>query len=194
MAKPVQSSETQAESPAQITLVPKPQPASPAHSYFDHPWLIGGLAALVVIVGIAIAWWSLSSGGIVRYSTARVTRGAVTRGVVATGTVNPVLTIIVGSYVSGVIQNLSCDYNTEVKKGQICAQIDPRPYQTVVDQNKANLNVAKAQIEKDKAALAYAQLNYDRNVQLAQTSAVSKDTLDNAKNALDQAQAQIGVR
>jgi HlyD family secretion protein len=117
----------------------------------------------------------------------------VTRAVVATGTVNPVLTIIVGSYVSGVIQNLTCDYNTEVKQGQICAQIDPRPYQTVVDQNKANLMVAQAQIEKDKAALAYAQLTYDRSARLAQTNAVSKDILDNAKNTLDQAQAQIGV-
>ena len=193
MAKPVESSGVRADSSAPITLVPKPQPATPAHPYFGHPWLIGSLSALVVIAAIAVLWWSLSSGGTVHYSTAPVTRGAVTRGVVATGTVNPVLTIIVGSYVSGVIQKLSCDYNTEVKEGQICAQIDPRPYQTVVDQNKANLNVAKAQIEKDKAALAYAQLTYDRMARLAQTNAVSKDALDTSKNALDQAQAQIGV-
>jgi HlyD family secretion protein len=193
MAKSVESSEARAGNPTPITLVPKPQPATPAHPYFGHPWLIGSLSALVVIAAIAVIWWSLSSRGTVHYSTAPVTRGAVTRGVVATGTVNPMLTIIVGSYVSGVIQNLSCDYNTEVKEGQICAQIDPRPYQTVVDQNKANLTVARAQIEKEKAALAYAQLTYDRNVRLAQTNAVSKDTLDNAKNALDQAQAQIGV-
>jgi HlyD family secretion protein len=193
MAKPVESSEVRPNSPPPITLVPKPQAAPPAHPFFGHPWLIGSLSALVVIAAIAIIWWSLSSGGTVRYTTAAVTRGAVTRAVVATGTVNPVLTIIVGSYVSGVIQKLSCDYNTEVKEGQICAQIDPRPYQTVVDQNKANLMVAQAQIEKDKAALAYAQLTYDRSARLAQTNAVSKDTLDNAKNALDQAQAQIGV-
>jgi HlyD family secretion protein len=113
--------------------------------------------------------------------------------VTATGTVNPVLTIIVGTYVSGVIQELSCDYNTRVKQGQICAKIDPRPYQTVVDQNKANLAEAKAQLEKDKANLAYAELTYERNARLAQTSAVSKDTLDNAKSLLDQARAQIGV-
>jgi HlyD family secretion protein len=193
MAKPVESNEARAGSPAPITLVPKPQPATPAHPYFGHPWVIGSLSALVVIATIAVIWWSLSTGGTVHYSTAPVTRGTVTRAVVATGTVNPVLTIIVGSYVSGVIQNLTCDYNTEVKQGQICAQIDPRPYQTVVDQNKANLMVAQAQIEKDKAALAYAQLTYDRSARLAQTNAVSKDTLDNAKNALDQAQAQIGV-
>src|SRR5665647_3811035 len=104
-----------------------------------------------------------------------------------------VLTIIVGSYVSGVIQEIHCDYNTEVKKDQVCAQIDPRPYQTVVDQNKANLAMAKAQIVKDQANFDYAQINYDRNVRLSQTNAISKDTLDIARNALDQARAQIGV-
>ncbi len=45
----------------------------------------------------------------------------------ATGTVNPVLTIIVGNYVSGVIQDVSCDYNKQAAKGQVCAKIDPRP-------------------------------------------------------------------
>ena len=63
----------------------------------------------------------------------------------------------------------------------------------MVDQNKANLAQAKAQLEKDKANFAYTQLNYDRNARLAQTNAISKDALDNAKNALDQARAQIGV-
>ncbi len=86
----------------------------------------------------------------VTYVTQPATRGTVARTVTATGTVNPVLTIIVGSYVSGVIQQLSCDYNTQVKTGQVCAKIDPRPYQAVVDQEKANLAVAKAQLEKDQ--------------------------------------------
>jgi HlyD family secretion protein len=175
-----------------MTLVPKPQPA-PARFGWRKPWAIAGLLAVVVIAGIVAAWWFFSAGGNVRYSTAAVTRGAVTRTVTATGTVNPVLTIIVGSYVSGTIQTVQCDYNTQVKKGQVCAKIDPRPYQTVVDQNKANLAQAQAQLAKDQANLDYAQLNYDRNARLAQTSAVSKDTLDTSKNALDQAQAQIGV-
>jgi HlyD family secretion protein len=166
---------------------------SPAGAHRRNIWLIAGLLSLAVIIAVGAVWWLSSSGATVRYSTVPVTRGAVTRTVTATGTVNPVLTIIVGSYVSGVIQDLSCDYNTKVKLGQICAKIDPRPYQTVVDQNVANLNEAKAQLEKDKAGLAYAQLTYDRNAKLALTAAVSKDALDNAKNALDQAKAQIGV-
>jgi len=113
--------------------------------------------------------------------------------ITATGTVNPELTIIVGSYVSGVIQQLYCDYNTQVKPGQVCAKIDPRPYQTVVDQDKANLAVAKAQLEKDRANLVYSKLNYERNRYLAERRAVSQDTADVAKNTFDQAQAQIGL-
>ena len=153
-------------------------------------WLIGGVIGLVVIVGVA-AWWLSSSGATVRYTTTPVTRGAVIDTVTATGTVNPVLTIIVGTYVSGVIQELTCDYNTQVKRGQICAKIDPRPYQAVVDQNKANLAVEKAQLEKDKAGLVYAKINYERQARLLKTNAVSQDAFDIAKSAYDQAQAQI---
>jgi len=78
-----------------------------------------------------------------------------------------------------------------VKTGQVCAKIDPRPYQTVVDQNKANLAVAKAQLEKDKASVTYAKLGLDRADKLVQTKAVSQDTVDNAKSAYDQAKAQV---
>src|SRR5208283_4818783 len=119
-------------------------------------WVV--VALIVVAAAAALAWWSTHRSAPVQYVSAPAGRGAITRAVTATGTVNPVLTIIVGTYVSGVIQNLSCDYNTQVKTGQICAKIDPRPYQTVVDQNKANLDAAKAQLDKDKATLAYAQL------------------------------------
>ncbi len=105
---------------------------------------------MLLLAGAAVAvWWSTRGTAIVRYTTAPVTSGSVTRLVTATGTVNPELTIIVGSYASGVIQQLYCDYNTQVKAGQVCAKIDPRPYQTVVDQDKANLAVAKAQLEKE---------------------------------------------
>jgi HlyD family secretion protein len=155
-------------------------------------WLPLALAALVV-ASIVTAWRLSSSAPAAHYTTAPVTRGDVTRTVTATGTVNPVLTIIVGSYVSGAIQDVNCDYNTQVKKGQVCAKIDPRPYQSAVDQAVANLGVAKAQLEKDKATLEYARITYDRNVRLEKTDAVSKDAVDNAKSAMDQAIAQTGV-
>src|SRR6202142_516844 len=193
MNKPVGIDTARIEPVAPVVLVPKPPPIVPAGPRFRKTWLIAGLSSLAVLAAIGVAWWLATAEAPVNYTTAPVTRGDVTRAVTATGTVNPVLTIIVGTYVSGVIQELQCDYNTQVKSGQICAKIDPRPYQTVVDQNKANLTAAKAQVEKSKVGLTYAQLTYDRMARLGQTNAVSKDAVDNAKNLLDQARAQVGV-
>lgn len=193
MSKPLDLNAARTETPAPIALVPKPQPAASPTVHPRQYWVIGGLLSLAALAAVAVVWWVSSTGGTVQYTTAPVTRGAIVRAVTATGTVNPVLTIIVGTYVSGVIQELSCDYNTQVKRGQICAKIDPRPYQTVVDQNKANLTAAKAQVEKSKVGLVYAQLTYDRMFRLGQTNAVSKDAVDNAKNLFDQARAQVGV-
>jgi HlyD family secretion protein len=193
MNKPVGTGSARFEPVAPVVLVPKPPEPERATPRSRKIWLAAALLSLALLAAVAAAWWFVTAEAPVRYTTAPVTRGAVTRAVTATGTVNPVLTIIVGSYVSGVIQEIHCDFNTEVKKGQVCARIDPRPYQSVVDQNKANLAQAKAQLEKDKANFAYTQLNYERNTRLAQSNAVSKDALDNAKNALDQARAQIGV-
>ena len=138
-------------------------------------------------------WWSLQTTNSVKYVTTPVTRGEITRTVTATGTVNPELTVIVGSYVSGVIQQLFCDYNSQVKVGQVCAKIDPAPYQTVVDQSKANLAVAKAQLQKDQAALDYAKITVERQTQLVQKNAATVDALDNAKSLYEQAIAQIGL-
>jgi HlyD family secretion protein len=94
--------------------------------------IVIGLVALVLVVGVL--YWLTRGEAPTRYTTVPVDRGAVTQAVTATGTVNPILTIIVGSYVSGVIQTVNCDFNTKVTKGQSCAQIDPRPYQMTVDQ------------------------------------------------------------
>jgi len=154
-------------------------------------WLIAAMASLLVVAIAATTWWALAEHNTIHYVSVPIARGAVTRTVTSTGTVNPELTIIVGTAVSGIIQELYCDYNTKVKKGQVCAKIDPRPYQSVVDENRANLAVAKAQLEKDKANLAYTKLAFDRAANLVQTHAVSQDNYDNAKSAYDQAQAQI---
>ena len=176
----------------QAKLVPFPvTPPTKREPRFKRHWLIAGMLSLLVGAAIAVTWWALGQRSSIRYVTAPVTKGAVIRTVTATGTVNPELTIIVGAAVSGVIQQLYCDYNTRVKTGQVCARIDPRAYQSVVDQNKANLAVAKAQLEKDKANLTYADLALGRAATLLPTHAVSQDAYDNAKSTHDQAVAQI---
>jgi HlyD family secretion protein len=181
-----------------IKLIPfpvaPPSPvAAPVRGKLDHPkryWLIAGLTALVVMIA-ATAWWDVTERSTINYVSVSVAKGPVIRTVTATGTVNPELTIIVGTAVSGIIKELNCDYNTQVKKGQICARIDPRPYQSVVDENRANLAVARAQLEKDTANLTYAKLALGRAATLLPTHAISQDAYDSARSTCDQAQAQI---
>ena len=154
-------------------------------------WIVALLIVLAAILAGAEAWRHARNAATVRYTTALVTRGAVTRMVTASGSVNPVITIQVGTYVSGVIQELYCDYNTVVRRGQLCAKIDPRPYQTAVDQDMANLATAKSQLVKDETTLVYARLTYDRTADLSRQGIATQDSLDSAKAAYDAAKAQI---
>jgi HlyD family secretion protein len=153
------------------------------------PWI--AIAIAVLLIGAGFGWTFTHGAQPVRYVTAAVTRGGVARTVTASGTVNPVTTVQVGSYVSGVIQSVSCDYNTHVIKGQVCARIDPRPYQSTVDQDQANLDAARAQYQKDQTAYQFAQVTYQRNADLASKGLVAQDALDQAKSAADQAKAQL---
>ncbi len=148
---------------------------------------------LVVVIAAAAGWWLLRRAPAPQYTTAAVTKGPVAASVSASGTVNPVVTVQVGSYISGVVTKVSCDYNTHVTKGQICAQIDPRPYESTVQQDEANLAAARAQLQKDQSAAQYAQLTYTRNQDLRQRGLIPQDTLDQSKAAADQARAQVAL-
>ena len=129
-------------------------------------------AAVVLFLAIAgLSWRLLGQGSRVAYTTSPVTTGPITRTVSATGTVNPQLTIIVGTYVSGVIQEVSCDYNTVVKKGQACAKIDPRPYQAEYDRTVADL-------KRYNTALDLARIESERVQRLRESGAVSQEELD----------------
>ncbi len=149
---------------------------------------------LVVIAAAAVLgyrYWTSSPE--TSYVTAPVTQGSIVRAVTATGTVNPVTTVQVGTYVSGPIQAIYADFNSPVKAGQLIARIDPRTYQFQVDQARATLENFNAQLAKDRADLAYKKLSYERNLQLVRANAVSQDVADSALSAYRQAQAQVGL-
>jgi HlyD family secretion protein len=149
------------------------------------------VGALVVVALVYYRWQQRPDGA--RFITAEATRGSVVRTITTTGAVDPVITVEVGAYVSGTIQTCYCDYNTQVKAGQLCAKIDPRPYQVVVDQDTANLANARAQLDKDRASLVYAKVSYERDAGLLGRGVVSRDTVDNDKSVYDQAVAQVKV-
>ena len=151
------------------------------------------IAAAAVVVALIAGYWWMHRTPPPHYVMGTVTRGDVLRTVTASGTVNPMTTVQVGTYVSGVLQDLHCDFNTQVKAGQLCAKIDPRPYQTIVDEENAALGTARAQLAKDQAALAFARVIYDRDVDLLNRRIVSQETVDTASNARDQAVAQVAL-
>jgi HlyD family secretion protein len=129
---------------------------------------------VVVILGTG-GYFLLSKGsaGDLKYRTDKVSRGNVVVQVRATGTLNPPLTIEIGSQVSGTIAKLFADYNTEVKKGQIVAIIDSTFLYAAVQQAEAN-------VEKNQADLNQAKRSLDREQDLFNKSLVSQADLDAA--------------
>lgn len=156
-------------------------------------WLMGATLLVISAGGVGALLWFKGSQGQPRYVTQSVTIGDIERSVTMTGTVEPVQTVQVGSYVSGIVKEVACDYNSPVKVGQICARIDPAPFQLVVEQNKADITTSEAQRRKDLAALTYARLTFERDSKLLQDGIVSADQVDSDRNLLTQAEAQIGL-
>jgi HlyD family secretion protein len=151
-------------------------------------------AALVIVaVGSIGAYWWHQLQDPARFVTAEVTRGAIVRSVTATGTVNPVVTVQVGTYVSGTLININVDFNSPVKAGQLLAKIDPRPFAAQVALAQAALANSHAQLHKDEANLAYQRITYVRDSDLIKTDVISNDQLDSQKSAMDQAFAQVGL-
>ena len=146
--------------------------------------------AAMAVMGLG-AWTALRGPADAQYRTAPVVCGDIAATVSATGTPNAVVTVQVGSQVSGNILALSADFNTPVKKGQVVARIDPQIYQARVDQARATLNAqqaavinAQAQIEKSNADVANAQAA----VANAKANAV------HAQSAVTDAKSKLGRR
>ena len=125
------------------------------------------IVALMLVVAAAAsgAWfYAQSRGNTPKFRTAKVERGPLTATVSATGTLNAVVTVQVGSQVSGQIKELFADFNSQVKRNQLVARIDPEKFQAAVAQAKAQVDMAKANVlnqralvEKTRADLSNAQ-------------------------------------
>ncbi len=160
-------------------------------------WLI--LIGAAVLAGL-IAAFGLNRSAQAQHFTAKVERGDIHDVVDATGTINAVITVQVGSQVSGTIAKLNVDFNSRVRKGDIVALIDPALFQGAllqasadVDNAKANLVAARANLEKAKAGSLQTKADYDRAAQLAKDSITSQQQLDLAKANYDSANAAVGA-
>ena len=127
----------------------------------------------------------------VRYETREINRCTITQFVEASGTINPVNTVSVGSTVSGLIKDIYVDYNSQVKKGQILAQIDPATFEATVKQNEAQIANAQANLAKLQAIAEYDQKTYQRYKNLYEKNFVARSELDQAYSTYKSDLAQI---
>jgi HlyD family secretion protein len=162
-------------------------------------------------------WWYMHASTAKQYKTETVQRGRIQSTVSVTGTVSALLTVQVGSQVSGVVKTLYADFNSQVRKGQLLAEIDPLPFQEKVNQAQAAVDSAKASVvaakatvqkaetdirtaqataESERALVAQAlagergaKITADRQQQLAAASIVSDDQFESAKATYDVAVA-----
>lgn len=119
-------------------------------------WVVG--LFLLLAAGASGAWfYAQSRGSTPRFRTAKIERGPLTATVSATGTLNAVVTVQVGSQVSGQIKELFADFNSQVKRNQLVARIDPEIFQAKVAQAKAQLDAAKATVLNQRAAVEKAR-------------------------------------
>lgn len=137
-------------------------------------------AVVIGLIGTGFTYNTFKSK--VRYETKAVERCTITQVVEASGTINPVNTVSVGSTVSGLIENIYVDFNSQVKKGQIMAQIDPRTFEATVQQNQAQINNARANVSKLQAIAEYDRKMYERYKNLYAKNFVAKSELDQMKS------------
>ncbi|HSM85959.1 MAG TPA: efflux RND transporter periplasmic adaptor subunit [Candidatus Limnocylindrales bacterium] len=202
--------------PERVIVLPSAESAPPKKRRIPQ-WAIW--IALVVLAVAAWQVWRSYAQQRVTLATAQVERGAVQASINATGTLNPVVSVQVGSQVSGNIKALYADFNTKVEQGQLVALIDPQIFQAQVDQARGAATsahsaavAAEAQVEKARADLAGAAANksnleavlakdranalnagiqWDRAKTLFREGVMSQQDHDTAKAAFDASQAQI---
>jgi HlyD family secretion protein len=174
---------------------------------------------LVVAVGVSAYFYVQSRGSAPQYRLARVERGPLTAAVSATGNLNAVITVQVGSQVSGQIKELRADFNSVVTRGQVIARIDPESFEAKVNQARAEVESARAtvlnqqaQVERARAdvenaraaaaearaqtaraqvTVADARRDLDRKNELARRELIALSERDSAQAAHDSAVAQV---
>lgn len=146
------------------------------------------ITALILIGAIATA-----KSKKIKYKTEIANRCTITQFVEASGTINPVNTVSVGSTVSGLIKEIYVDFNSEVKKGQLLAQIDPANFEAQVQQNQAQINNAAANLSKLQAIADYDQKQYERYKTLYAKNFVAKSELDEKYSTYKSDLAQINA-
>lgn len=165
-------------------------------------WL--AVVLLLVAGGAGIRYWSQKNGA-PQYRTTKIEKGTITASVAASGTLNPVVSVQVGSQVSGQLKEILVDFNSDVKEGQLIARIDPETFEYKVRQAQADLDAARAQVQTQQANIAAqrsevarneinaldAKLDFERKQQLVDKGFISTAERDKARAVYNAAAAQL---
>lgn len=172
------------------------------------------LVAPPVVLLLLLGFWQYGGRGTIQYYTAKAEKGDIVQMVQATGTINALTTVQVGSQVSGIIAELSADFNSKVKKGDVIARIDPsilqsrllqaeadlenaraniKALEAQIETQRADVQASKASVDRTQAQLTEAQLNWERTQELFQQGVVAASQRDSVKATLDGQLAALRV-
>ncbi len=155
------------------------------------PWKILAGAVALSVTGAFAYWFSNLEPALPPYRFARVERGDLRVVVTATGVLQPITSVPVGAQVTGRIQTLHADFNSRVKAGQVLAEIDPAPLRIRLDQDRANEDRARSDVERVKPGLIQAEKELRRARQLAQKELIAPADADVAVATYDSLVAQL---
>jgi HlyD family secretion protein len=171
---------------------------------FDEKIMSGKLKLIllfIVIIAVAFFWLGTDKSSIASTSqieTTEIDKGDVIRTVATSGSVRPLITVEVGSQVSGQIKEIYVDFNSEVSKDELLAVIDPQSFESRVLQSSADFRVAssnvivqQANIDRAQANLRRARLEYERAEPLSKKGTLSISELDTSLAAFDSAKADL---
>lgn len=159
-------------------------------------WLrrLGVLLAIAALVGAMMVWRAKTAPKPPpKYVTGQLTKGDVLETIQSTGQVQPLTQVQVGAQVSGRINKVFVDFNSQVKSGDVLAEIDPTLFGAAIDQNRAALESAQASVTHADAALVTAKQRYDRAKKLVAEGIGSQADLDTAQGAYDVAVADLAA-
>lgn len=160
---------------------------------------------LALLAGGGWWWWSRSGGSAVQYRSATIERGSLQATVSASGAVNPVTQVSVGTQVSGQVRDVFVDFNSEVKAGQLIAQIDPQTLEYRLNSALADLDAsnaavaiaqanaasARANVSRARTELAEARRNHERNLSLVAQGFIAQSEADRTRAALASAEESL---
>ena len=159
-------------------------------------WLRRGIVLLVLAIAIAaVVFWLQKNKPppAARYVTATITNGDVSETIQSTGQVKPVTEVQIGAQVSGRITKVHVDFNSQVKAGDLLAEIDPQLIGAQIDENQARIAAAVASVKRAEANLETARVRLERARRVFQEGVGSQQELDSAQGNYDVAIADVSA-